>query len=83
MKCCAWSLDVFLSCLSFHTFAFQPMYAGGLPNRDRDSSPANVSKSGVLSPPRSPCRCTEHLSRISDLEGRLALLKCQAKSTLD
>jgi hypothetical protein len=54
-----------------------------LPNRDRDSPPANMSNSGISSPPHSPCRCTEYLSRISDLEGRLALLKRQAKSALD
>jgi hypothetical protein len=83
MKCCAWSLDVFLSCFSFHSFAFQPVYAGGSLNRDRDSPPANVFDSGVSSPPRSPCRCSEYLSRISNLEGRLSLLKRQAKSALD
>jgi hypothetical protein len=59
------------------------MYAGGSLNRDRDSPPANISNSRVSSPPRSPCRCTEYFSRISDLKGRLALLKCQAKSALD
>jgi hypothetical protein len=83
MKCCAWSLDVFLNCFSFHSFAFQPVYAGGSSTRDRDSPPANMSNSGVLSPHRSPCRCAEYLSRISDLEGRLSLLKRQAKSALD
>jgi hypothetical protein len=74
---------VFLSCFSFHSFAFQPVYAGGLPNHDCNSPPANMSNSGVSSPPRSPCRCTKYLPRISDLEGRLALLKRQAKSALD
>jgi hypothetical protein len=59
------------------------MYASGSSNRDRNSPPANMSNSGVLSPPCSPCRCTEYLLRILDLEGRLALLKRQAKSTLD
>jgi hypothetical protein len=59
------------------------VYAGGSLNRDRDLPPANVFDSGVPSPPRSPCRCTEYLSRISDLEGRLSLLKHQAKSALD
>jgi hypothetical protein len=59
------------------------VYAGGLPNRDHDSPPANMSKSGVSSPSHSRCRCTEYLSRISDLEGCLALLKRQAKSALD
>jgi hypothetical protein len=42
-----------------------------------------MSNSGVQSPPRSPCRCAEYLSRILDLEGRLVLLKRQAKSALD
>jgi hypothetical protein len=74
---------VFLSHFSFHSFAFQPVYAGGSSTRDRDSPPANMSNSGVLSPPRSPCRCAEYLSRILDLEGRLSLLKHQAKSALD
>jgi hypothetical protein len=59
------------------------MYAGGPPNRDRDSPPANVFDSGFPSPPCSPCRCAEYLSRISDLECRLSLLKHQAKSALD
>jgi hypothetical protein len=31
----------------------------------------------------SPCRCVEHLSRISDLQGRLSLLKCQVKEAMD
>jgi hypothetical protein len=59
------------------------MYAGGSLNHDRDSPPANMSNSRVSSPPRSPCRCTEYLSRSLDLKGRLALLKRQAKSALD
>jgi hypothetical protein len=83
MKCCAWLLDVFLSCFSFHSVAFQPVYASGLLNRDHDSPPANVFGSGVPFPPRSPYRCTEYLSRILDLEGRLSLMKRQAKSALD
>jgi hypothetical protein len=74
---------VFFELFSFYSFAFQPVYAGGSPNHDRDSPPANISNSGVLSPPRSPCRCAEYLSRILDLEGRMALLKRQAKSALD
>jgi hypothetical protein len=32
---------------------------------------------------RSPCRCVEHLSRFANLEGRLSLLKCQAKKAMD
>jgi hypothetical protein len=83
MKCCAWLLDAFLSCFAFHSFAFQPVCAGGSLNRDRDSPPTNVFDSGFPSPPHSPCRCAEYLLRISDLEGRLSLLKRQAKSALD
>jgi hypothetical protein len=56
------------------------VHAGGSLNRDRDLPPANVFNSGVPSPPRSPCRCAEYLSRILDLEGRLSLMKRQAKS---
>jgi hypothetical protein len=68
---------------SFYSLVFQPGYVDGSPNRDRDSPPASMSNSGVQSPPRSPCRCVEHLLRISDLEGCLALLKRQAKPALD
>jgi hypothetical protein len=82
MKCCIWSCNVF-ELSSFYSLVFQPGYVGGSPNRDRDLPAANMSNSGVQSPPRSPCRCAEHLSRISDLEGRLALLKRQAKFALD
>jgi hypothetical protein len=82
MKCCIWSYNVF-ELSSFHSLVFQPRCAGGSPNRDRDSPLANMSNSGVQSPPRSPCRCVEYLSRISDLKGRLALLKRQEKSALD
>jgi hypothetical protein len=68
---------------SFYSLVFQPGYAGGSPNRDHDSPPANMSNSGDPSPPRSPYRCAKYLSRISDLEGRLVLLKRQAMSALD
>jgi hypothetical protein len=33
--------------------------------------------------PSACCRCAEYLSRISDLESRLSLLKCQAKKAMD
>jgi hypothetical protein len=62
------------------SFALQPNYGGGSPNFDRNLSPAN---SGIPSAPRSPYRCTEYLSRISDLESRLLLLKHQAKTAVD
>jgi hypothetical protein len=42
-----------------------------------------MSNFEVPSAPHSPCRCVEHLSRISDLEGRLSLLKRQAKTDVD
>jgi hypothetical protein len=67
-----------LSYFSF-PFFFQPKYDGEMPNFDHNSPPVNMSNSGVPSDPRSPCRCAEHLSRVSDLEGRLSLLKRQAK----
>jgi hypothetical protein len=82
MKCCIWSYNVF-ELSSFYSLVFQPGYAGGSLNRDRNSPPSNMSNSRVQSPPRSPCRVAEYLSRISDLKGRLALLKRQAKSALD
>jgi hypothetical protein len=78
MKCCIWSYNVF-ELSSFYSLVFQPGYAGGSPNRDRDSPLANMSNS----PPCSPCRYAEYLSRILDLEGCLALLKRQAMSALD
>jgi hypothetical protein len=45
--------------------------------------PANVFDSGAPSFPYSSCRCTEYMSRILDLEGRLSLMKRQAKTALD
>jgi hypothetical protein len=39
--------------------------------------------SGASSPPHPSCQCTEYSLRISDLEGRLSLMKCQAKLALD
>jgi hypothetical protein len=43
----------------------------------------NTLESEIRAASRSPCRCAEHLSRIADLEGRLSLLKCQAKKAMD
>jgi hypothetical protein len=42
-----------------------------------------VLDSGASFPPRPPCQCTKHALRISDLEGRLSLMKRQAKLALD
>jgi hypothetical protein len=52
-------------------------------DRGCESPPANAFHSAIHSPPRSPCRCIEYLSRISDLEGRLSLMKRQAKTAMD
>jgi hypothetical protein len=65
------------------SFDFQPGYDGGSPNFDRSSLPTNISDAEFPSAPHSLCRCVEHLSRISDLEGRLSLLKSQAKAVVD
>jgi hypothetical protein len=72
-------------CLSYFalSFFFQPKYDGETPNFDRNSPPANMSNTRIPSDPHSPCRCAEDLSRISDLEGRLSLLKRQAKTAMD
>jgi hypothetical protein len=76
-------LIVFLYCFLFSSFAFQPICVGGSMGRGRDSPPADAFYSRVPSSPRSPCRCTEYLLRISDLEGRLSLMKCQVKTAMD
>jgi hypothetical protein len=75
--------DVFLSCFFFHSFDFQTVYIGGSPDHGRDSPPADVFESEVPSSPRFPCRCTEYVPRFLDLEGRLSLMKRQAKTAVD
>jgi hypothetical protein len=54
-----------------------------MPEFDRGSLPPNISDSGVPSMHHSSCRCAEHLSRIANLEGRLSLVKRQAKTAMD
>jgi hypothetical protein len=73
------------SCLSYFALFifFQPNYGGGSSNFDRNSPPVTRSNSAIPYAPSSPCRYAEHLSRISDLEGRLSMLKRQAKSVVD
>jgi hypothetical protein len=66
-----------------YSFVFQPGYVGGSLNFDRGLPPVSMSNSEIPSAPCSPCRCAERLSRISDLEGQLSLLKCQAKTNVD
>jgi hypothetical protein len=72
-----------LRCFPFSFVGFQPVHAGGLPSHDRDLPLANMFDSGAPSPPRSSCQCTEYSSRILDFEGRLSLMKRQAKIALD
>jgi hypothetical protein len=69
--------------LSFSFVGFQLVHAGGSPSRDRYLPPTDMFGSSAPSPPRSSCRCPEYLSRIADLEGRLSLMKRQAKIALD
>jgi hypothetical protein len=76
-------LIVFLSYFLFSSFAFQPVCVGGSMSCGCNLPPADVFRSEVPSPPHSPCRCTEYLLRISDLKGRLSLMKRQAKIALD
>jgi hypothetical protein len=59
------------------------MHAGGSWGHDRVPSPADMFDSETASPPRSFCRCKEYSLRIVDLEGRLSLMKCQAKLAVD
>jgi hypothetical protein len=68
---------------SLFFFAFQPKCAGGLMDRGYNSPPADAFHSAIPSSPCSSCRCTEYLSRILDLKGRLSLMKCQVRTTLD
>jgi hypothetical protein len=49
-------------------------------DRGCESPPADAFRSPIPSPPCSPYRCTEYLSRILDLEGRLSFMKRRAKN---
>jgi hypothetical protein len=71
--------ELFSSCL----LSFQRECTGGPMDRGCESPPADTCHSAIPSPPGSPCRCTEYLSRISDLEGRLSLMKRVAKTITD
>jgi hypothetical protein len=48
-------------------------------SRDHAPSSARTFGSKILSPPRRCSQCAEYSSRISDLEARLTLAKCQAQ----
>jgi hypothetical protein len=52
-------------------------------DRGRGSPPVDVLRTATPSAPRSSCQCTEYLSRIADLEGRLSLMKRQARIAMD
>jgi hypothetical protein len=59
------------------------MRAGGSSGRDRAPSPADAFDFGASSPSHPSCRCAKYSSRISDLESRLSLAKCQAQMAMD
>jgi hypothetical protein len=52
-------------------------------NHNHAPSSAREFSSKALLPPRRYCQCTEYSSRISDLEARLTLAKCQAQMAFD
>jgi predicted component of type VI protein secretion system len=52
-------------------------------SRDQAPSSARTFGSKISSPPRRCCQCAEYSSRISDLEARLTLAKCQAQMAMD
>jgi hypothetical protein len=72
-----------LRCCLFLSVGFQSAHVGGSSGHDRASSPANMFDSGASLPPHPSCQCTEYSLRISDLEGRLSLMKRQAKLAFD
>jgi hypothetical protein len=76
-------LVCFSELFSSYLLAFQRECTGGPMDRGCESPPADSFCSVIPLPPRSPCRCTEYLSRILDLEGRLSLMKRQAKTAMD
>jgi hypothetical protein len=47
------------------------------------SPPVDALRTATPSAPRSSCQCTEYLSRIADLEGRLSFMKRQARTAMD
>jgi hypothetical protein len=52
-------------------------------DRGCGSPPADAFHTAAPSAPRSSCRCIEYLSRISNLECHLSLMKRQAKTAMD
>jgi hypothetical protein len=64
-------------------YFFQRGCAGGLADLGCGSPPIDASHAAIPPAPHSSCRCTEYLSRILDLEGRLSLMKRQTKTTMN
>jgi hypothetical protein len=57
-----------------------------MPEIERGPLPMNIAGSQILEVPSgydSPDRCTEHLSGIADLEGRLSSLKHQTRTAME
>jgi hypothetical protein len=77
MKCLNLVSEIFVC---FCLLDFQPVCTGGSPGIYRGLSPAAELGSDV---PFSSCQCAEYLSSISDLEGRLSLMKSHAKIAFD
>jgi hypothetical protein len=75
--------DVFEMYVFIFLLDFQLAPAGESSGRTWALSPISIFDSGTSSPPHSFCRCEEYLSRISDLESRLSLIKRQAQIALD
>jgi hypothetical protein len=70
--------------LKFYSILFvQPGCDVETPEFEHGLLPTDISDSDVPSGHCPSCRCVEHLSRIADLEGRLSLLKRQAKTAMD
>jgi hypothetical protein len=64
-------------------YFFQRDCAGGSTNLGCGSPLVDASRAVTPPAPRSSCRCTEYLSRIADLKGRLSLMKRQAKTAMN
>jgi hypothetical protein len=64
-------------------YFFQRDCAGGSADLGCGSPPIDEPRDVTSPPPRSSCHCIEYLSRIADLEGRLSLMKRQAKTAMN
>jgi hypothetical protein len=72
----------FLSCFLLYFLSFQREITGGSMDRGRGSPLVDALCTATPSATRSSCQCSEYLPRIADLEGRLSLMKCQAKTAM-